>query len=162
SQGDTFAASVGCPGTDAQAAACLRQKPADDLLKAGGGGSTGGATAIPLRPIVDGNIVPDQPEKLVGAGKWAKGPVVGSHTADEATVTVLLQTQQQGSSFTAEQFPDELQKLVTTSGLNNLDQVTAAYPLSKYPSPDQAVAAARTDPTACRINEAAKVYSKQV
>src|SRR5262249_27357940 len=99
SQGDTFAASVGCPGTDAQAAACLRQKPADDLLKAGGGGSTGGATAIPLRPIVDGNIVPDQPKKLVESGKWAKVPVVVSNTADEATVTVLLQTQQQGSSF---------------------------------------------------------------
>src|SRR5262249_34870806 len=86
-QGDTFATSVGGAGTDAQAAACLRQKSADELLKAGGGGSTGGATAVPLGPIVDGRIVPDQPKTLVESGKWNKVPVIVSNTADEATVT---------------------------------------------------------------------------
>jgi para-nitrobenzyl esterase len=78
SAGDSFAASIGCVGTDAVAAACLRSKPVGELLKAAGGSSTGGATALPLGPIVDGEFVPKDPGILISTGHFNRVPIPGT------------------------------------------------------------------------------------
>jgi para-nitrobenzyl esterase len=161
-KGDAFAASIGCPGDNAAAAECLRAKSADQLRQAGGGGSTGGPTAVPLGPIVDGRIVPQEPQTLIRTGKFNKTPVIIGNNADEATTTTLLEIQRRGGQFTAADYPGVVQTLATSLGVSNTNAILAAYPVSNYPTSSQAVAAVRTDPTACQINEAAKVYTRQV
>jgi para-nitrobenzyl esterase len=161
-QGDTFADSLGCPSDDTEAAACLRAKTADELRDAGGGGSTGGETAVPLEPIVDGRIVPKEPQALIRAGKFNKVPLIIGSTADEANTTTLLEIQRRGSDFTADEYTVEVQELLTSYGLSNLDEVLAAYPLTEYGSPNEAVAAVRTDPDVCQVSESTKLFSKFV
>jgi para-nitrobenzyl esterase len=161
-QGNTFAAQLGCPGDDAAAAACLRAKPASQLLAAGGGGSTGGATALPLGPIVDGQIVPQQPSTLIRTGRFNQVPVMIGSNADEATTTTELQIQARGHPFSAADFSAIVEKLATSQGVSDMAAIVAAYPLSKYSSPSQAVAAIRTDPTACDIDQSARAYAPHV
>jgi para-nitrobenzyl esterase len=162
SQGNAFAAGLGCPGKTSATAACLRAKPAEQLLAAGGGGSTGGATALPLGPVVDGRIVPEQPSALIQSGRFNRVPVIIGSNADEATTTTDLQIQAQGHPFTAGEYPGIVHSLATNLGIKNPAGILAAYPISNYSSPSQAVAAVRTDPTACEINQSAKAYSLHV
>ena len=60
---------------------------------------------------------------------------------------------------TADGYRAALQNLVPAA---NPDEVMARYPLSQYPSPSQAVAAARTDSSVCGLNQSAKVYTTKV
>jgi para-nitrobenzyl esterase len=148
-EGDTFAAGLGCPGTDAEAAACLRAKPAEQLREAGGGGSTGGATALPLRPIVDGDVIPDQPNDLLSSGKVNKVPVISGYNSDEGSTFVFTEYEVKGKPVTPEGYGAAVEKMFAASA--DPTEVVATYPASKYSTPSNALAAARTDQSICRI-----------
>jgi para-nitrobenzyl esterase len=89
-QGATFATALGC--TDpAQVLACLRGKTADELLVALPAKEAvigpGGASWL---PVIDGANLPDQPDKLLAAGKFAKVPVIIGSNKDEATLFFVI------------------------------------------------------------------------
>jgi para-nitrobenzyl esterase len=75
---DQLVASVGCNGS-ADALACLRQLPAEDLLNANflGDGWAG------ANLIIDGGFLPDQPRALFAAGRFNKVPYLLGANADE-------------------------------------------------------------------------------
>jgi para-nitrobenzyl esterase len=148
-EGDAFAAGVGCAGTDASAAACLRDKPAAVLRDAGGGGSTGGATALPLRPIVDGAVLPDQPATLIDDGKVNDVPLISGFNSDEGSTFVYLAYELKGNPVTAEGYRDAVDNLFDDR--IDIDDVVEHYPAADFRTPSNALAAARSDQSICRI-----------
>jgi para-nitrobenzyl esterase len=93
-QGEQFVTALGCDmaaGGDAEILACLRNKPADELLKAlpssndlifGEGAS--------WFPVIDGWNLPDVPSKLLASGSFEKVPVILGSNADEGTLFFQL------------------------------------------------------------------------
>jgi para-nitrobenzyl esterase len=85
-QGLRVAKAAGCPGTDAAAAACLRGKSADELLRAAppalGFLSKGEHYGL----TVDGALLPSSPADALAAGKLAEVPLIIGTTKDEATL----------------------------------------------------------------------------
>lgn len=148
-EGDTFAAEVGCPGDGAEQVSCLRSKPADELTAAGGGGSTGGATALALRPIVDGEVLLDQPNTVLAGGDVNEVPVVIGYNIDEGTGSVFTQFELQGTPVTPETYEATLAEAFPESA--DLAAVLERYPLSNYRTPSNALAAVRSDQSICRI-----------
>jgi para-nitrobenzyl esterase len=158
--GDAFAAKLGCPGTSADAAACLRGKSPEELTNAGGGGSAGGATALPLRPIVDGAVIPDQPRKLLASGKVNKVPVIAGYNSDEGSTFVFTEYEVKGKPVTPEGYAAAVEKMFANSA--DPADVLATYPASKYRTPSNALAAARTDQSICRILGGAEDFGRAV
>jgi len=156
-EGDTFAAGVGCAGDDAEAAACLRSKPADVLRDAGGGGSTGGATSLPLRPIVDGKVLPGQPRTLIDDGKVNDVPVISGFNADEGSTFVYLEYELKGAPVTAEGYRAAVDKMF--DDYVDVDEVVSHYALGDYRTPSNALAAARSDQSICRIMAGTKLFA---
>jgi para-nitrobenzyl esterase len=157
-EGDAFAARLGCTGADAAVAACLRGKSVDELRDAAGGGSTGGATALPLRPIVDGRVVPDQPNELIEDGKANEVPVISGFNSDEGSTFVYLAYELKGQPVTAEGYAAAVEAMFA-------DEVDAAavvehYPASGYRTPSNALAAARSDQSICRITASTKRFAE--
>ena len=86
-QGDAFATALGCTDS-ATRLACLRGKSADDVLaalplKAQGAIGTQGADWL---PVVEGDVLPDEPLKLLAAGSFARVPVVIGNNTNEGSV----------------------------------------------------------------------------
>jgi para-nitrobenzyl esterase len=158
-QGDTFASTLGCPGTDASAAACLRGKSPEAVLAAVGGDSITGGAAITLSPIVDGRVIPKQPTQLIESGKFNKVPMIIGNTSNEGTTFVLINYEVKGTPVTADGYGAAITKL--TPGAD-VQKVMDLYPLSAYRTPSQAVAAARTDSSVCGLNAAAKLFAAKV
>jgi para-nitrobenzyl esterase len=158
-EGDTFASSLGCAGNDTDAAACLREKPAEQVLATVGGDSVTGGATIPLSPIVDGRVLPKEPDVLLKSGKFNRVPVIIGSNSDEGTTFVLINYELEGSPVTADGYGAAIENLMPTA---DVDDVMRLYPLSDYPSPSQALAAARTDAASCPINSAAKMYAGKV
>ncbi|MBX3271180.1 MAG: carboxylesterase family protein [Sandaracinaceae bacterium] len=98
-RGVEHATALGCPGTDAAAASCLRALPIDTLVDALSttGFTLGGDAAygvLSMGPNVDGTVLPDAPEVLVASGAHAGVPYLlgtnrdeGTFFSDDATVT---------------------------------------------------------------------------
>ncbi|EKO3981528.1 carboxylesterase family protein [Vibrio fluvialis] len=79
--GTKFAVDAGCgSGADASTAACLRAMPASKVLELNGIGSPASGAAIPL---VDGSVVPLEPEKAVKTGQFNHVPILIGTNRDE-------------------------------------------------------------------------------
>ena len=108
---------------------------------------------------MDGTFIPKDPGTLIRTGHFNRVPVMEGNTSDEGTTFVLINYELKGMPVTADGYRAALQNLVPAA---NPDGVMARYPLSQYPSPSQAVAAARTDSSVCGLNQSAKVYAGKV
>jgi para-nitrobenzyl esterase len=160
SEGDGFAATVGCPGDGAASVTCLRAKPADELTVAGGGGSTGGTTAIPLRPIVDGKVLPDQPNAILADGEANDGPVIIGYNIDEGNGSVYLQYERQGTPVTAEGYPAAVAD--SFPGSDDVAAILERYPLSDFRTPSNALGRIRSDQSICRIQSATEEFATEM
>ena len=86
-QGDAFATALGCTDS-ATRLACLRGKSPDDVLaalplKAQGAIGTQGADWL---PVIEGDVLPDEPLKLLAAGSFARVPVVIGNNTNEGSI----------------------------------------------------------------------------
>jgi para-nitrobenzyl esterase len=128
--GAAFAKQLGCDGDDALG--CLRGKSVDDLLNAK---PPAGATGQGFGPVVDGDLLPDQPRTLYDSGAFAKVPYILGSNTDEGTlfVTDSVSTQEQLTAALKKSFGDLAQ------------QVADTYPIADFkdamPNPFQAVLA---------------------
>lgn len=77
--GGELVSSLGCEGPDVLD--CLRAKPAEDL--AGDAGNVMLNLGIAHMPRIDGWVLPDQPFKLIGEGKFNHLPVMAGSTREE-------------------------------------------------------------------------------
>lgn len=82
--GNRWAETVGC-GAGPNQPACLRRVPVDKLT-GGPPEVTTGVVPIPWRPVIDGAVMPDQPEQLLSNGRASHVAVLaGSNLDDGAT-----------------------------------------------------------------------------
>ncbi|MEJ0047854.1 MAG: carboxylesterase family protein [Rhodospirillales bacterium] len=141
SQGTSLATTFGC--TD-QTAACLRTIPAAALVVAGGSDDTGSSSVI--APNVDGWMLTQQPFQAFAAGNFQHIPIIDGSNHDEYRLFVsendlLNAIGGHPGGYTAADYIALVQGLAGSFA----PQVLAEYPLSKYPSPNYAVAAVGTD-----------------
>ena len=124
--GTAFANRLGC--TDA---ACLRAKPAGDLLHAWTGGG----------PAVGGREFPIQPPDALRQNRFQHVPLLLGNNLDEQRFGTSLQFDATGHPVTPEQY----ESIIRTSYGPHADQVLQRYPVANYPTPSIALATVRTD-----------------
>lgn len=92
-RGQAFAEAAGCPGTGAEAAACLRALSVPRVLQLQGTIKDNGPYLDPANQnvIVDGTVIPSQPGEAYAAGRFNKVPVLGGATKDELTFVMGYQ-----------------------------------------------------------------------
>jgi para-nitrobenzyl esterase len=125
---------VGCETGDV--AACLRSKSVTEIVKA----VPGTFSVLPrlYGPNMDGHIFPEQPLKLIVAGKYPAMPVIIGNTSDETL----------GWGDTAGRVTDEtsyaaaIEKVFGTSAR---ERILAVYPAKSYATPRAAFVQVTTD-----------------
>jgi para-nitrobenzyl esterase len=131
-QGAALAAKLGCTGTATQLA-CLRAKPAADLLQAESGMS--------WAPIAGSPVLPLQAAAAFAAGRYAHVPLIQGTNHDEGRFFAAVIFDGFGHPLTAAQYPGLIQGEFGASA----PAILAQYPLSAYASPDLAFSAVFTD-----------------
>jgi para-nitrobenzyl esterase len=151
-QGVRYAMALGC-GNDASTLACMRAKPAADVL------ATLPAVVGVLSQgerygfTVDGDALVDTPDARTASGEFAHVPIMLGTNADEGTVFVAalpIMGQVGYEAYVRGVFPG-------AAG----DAVLAQYPASSYASPKAALAALVTDLVfACPARRKARDFAK--
>ncbi|REE94757.1 carboxylesterase/lipase family protein [Thermomonospora umbrina] len=141
-KGHQAAAKVGC-ADGPERLACLRAKPYSELVDAIPiGGVVESLTGL-WGPVVDGVLLPDDPMKLVKAGRLAEVPVIGGVNREEGNfVTALMFDGTLGRPPTEAEYRAAVIELFgPTAGRT----VPAVYASARYGSPGQALSAVYTD-----------------
>ncbi len=125
-----LASQLGCSGDGALA--CLRGKSVADILSQSAMGVTG--TMLRFGPVVDGDMMPDQPRARYDRGDVAKVPYLLGSNTDEGTLFT------QGQTVTDEA---GLRAAISSSLPGaDVDKILAVYPLSKFADQDNPAQAA--------------------
>ncbi|WP_238431528.1 carboxylesterase/lipase family protein [Streptomyces cavernae] len=127
--GAAFARQLGCSDV-----ACLRGKPAQEILQAQGRYDWG--------PVVGGDFLPLQPFEAFRKGAAARVPVLNGANKDEGTMFAFGQFDANGTPLTAEQYPGVL---TSVFGPEQGERALRRYPLSGHPSPTLAYGTAFGD-----------------
>ncbi|MBK9090050.1 MAG: carboxylesterase family protein [Holophagales bacterium] len=132
--GNTLTGMAGC-ASDVDPAACLRAVPFDALLRALPPVVTVASTSGQLwGPAVDGFVLRDSPEVVIGKGEHNKVPfVIGANADETGSAAPLISSETEYRAVVAAQF----------GGLAPL--VLARYPASAYATPRKAYVAVTTD-----------------
>ncbi len=137
-----FVEAVGC-ATDPNVLGCLRGKPVEALLippatanepamPLPGGPRFQGTTALwDFNPIIDGDVLPEQPRLLFEAGDFAKVPYLLGSNSDEGTLFHI------GAApvTTEEEYLEALERAFGTDAAT----IAATYPASAFESPNHAL-----------------------
>ncbi|MFE5819033.1 carboxylesterase/lipase family protein [Streptomyces sp. NPDC056479] len=124
-QGAAFASKLGCADL-----ACLRAKPAAEILAAQGG--------FDWAPVAGGAFLPRQPKEAFARGAAAGLPVMNGANQDEGRLFAFGRFDLNGTPLTADQYPTVMRTDYGEAALTR-------YPLSSYPSPTIAYATALGD-----------------
>ncbi len=143
--GVATATSLGCTGTGAAAAACLRSKTADQLLAATapppilqqphGGPFYGTGNFLATLPNVDGFVIAKPLRQLFAGGNFEARPLLLGANRDEGTIF--------HSSLFALEVTDEADyraAITRRFGAGNVDAIVAQYPVASYASANRALA----------------------
>ena len=142
STGVSQAQILGCTGTNAAAATCLRAVPATALVAAGDATNT----PVTIAPNVDGWVLKQQPFVAIAAGNFPHVPVIDGTNHDEYRLFVseddlFEELAGQPVGFTAAGYDN----FVSSEDPSFAPYVLAQYPVTSYQSPNYAVAAVATD-----------------
>jgi para-nitrobenzyl esterase len=153
--GSQFAAAVGCADLNT-AAACLRTKPVESLIAAGGTNWV---------PNIDGDVLPRSILDVLTSGDFNRVPVIEGTTADEWRLQVALFFDLLGGPLQADFFDEAIGLTLGIFGLPSsaVPDIIQTYPLSAYPSPDLALGAVGTDAIfACPALRASRLLADHV
>jgi len=124
-------AALGC-GSVTDVAACLRALPVETIVNSG----------LNVGPPIDGVTVPGQPRDLIAAGRFNNVPLIIGTNRDEGTYFIAVAANAAGRALTEADYDAVIR---TNFGTAATPAIEAAYPVSAYPSPAQALAAIQTD-----------------
>jgi para-nitrobenzyl esterase len=146
--GQRFAAAMGCKEN---AATCLRALPVEQII---------GQQMPFLAGLVTGGIVvPEALETALRAGRFNRVPVINGTNHDEWRWPVARTELRSGKPMQAEQYRPALIDFFGTPAA----QVGVQYPLAKFRSPSEALAASQTDAyfacSALKSNESIARYA---
>jgi para-nitrobenzyl esterase len=154
----TVSAALGCPPDDPGAAACLRAAAVDKLV-----GLSQNTRERPfgfVAPVIDGVVLKQPLLEAFRSGAFNQVPVVIGSNHDEATLLTAVLYNLALGPVTAEQYP---QVLAERFGAGDGALVASAYPLARYSTPSQALAAAYTAAFfACPIERARTALASHV
>lgn len=129
---------AGCAADDAD---CLRDLPVARILAL--------QSAVPASPIVGADDLPEMPWAAIAAGRFNRVPLIIGWNRDETTWQVALTENSSGKPTVAGDIPKMIGAFAAGVGpkapAGFVDRAVAAYPLSDYVSPGQALAAVMTD-----------------
>jgi para-nitrobenzyl esterase len=135
SLGTAVADALGCTGA-ADVLACMRGKPADEVIAAAPGSEEIGG-GLTLAPNIDGYVLAEPPAQAYAAGRInAIDGAVGGVNQDEATLftrTAPVETEAEYAAAVMRLVPD------------HATEALALYPASAYPTPRDAYNALITD-----------------
>ncbi len=122
-QGITIAKALGCD-TAADPLAAMRAKSSEEVLNAGPktsltAGSIFASSAFPFWAIVDGWVIPDDPDKLFKSGKQADVPFMVGTNADEGSMFTMMLPIRDTAGY---------ETLMRTNFANRADEVMKIYP----------------------------------
>jgi para-nitrobenzyl esterase len=115
--------------------ACLRTKPAAELVAKSGAGHDA------YRPVVGARLLPVSPAEAFATGRFNRVPVLYGGNHDEETGQLAGGELAGVPPLTADAYPAALAEKFGT----NAEAVLAQYPLADFGSPSEALAAALTD-----------------
>lgn len=147
--GSTFAGQAGCAD---QTAACLRSLPVQTIL----------ARQTANSPTVDGYVLTRSLADAFASGAFNRVPVIQGSNHDEWRLFVAQAEAASGVPLSAAAY---VPTVATTLGISvaAATALTAAYPLTAYPSPSVALGAVGTDAIfACNARRAAGLLSQYV
>ncbi|MBG0856924.1 carboxylesterase family protein [Streptomyces spinoverrucosus] len=124
-QGADFAEKLGCADL-----ACLRGKPAEEILAAQAGFDWG--------PVAGGAFLPRQPEEAFARGAARNVPVMNGANQDEGRLFAFAAFDLDGTPLSVEEYPTVMRESFG-------EQALARYPLSAHPSPTIAYGTALGD-----------------
>jgi para-nitrobenzyl esterase len=148
--GRRVAKAVGCDTGDV--ASCLRGKSVAEIVSA----VPGTFTVLPrlYGPNMDGHIFPDQPLKLIMAGKYPSMPVIIGNTSGETGTW----------ADTAGQVTDDASYAAAIDkvfGATARERILATYPAKSYPTPRAAFIQVTTDAEfTCQSRRVARSLAK--
>jgi para-nitrobenzyl esterase len=154
------AEAVGC-SDPATALACMRGKPAKDLLDAAS--KAAGDNLLAYEPSIGSGAIPIQGAEAISSGKFVRVPMINGGNRDEMRLYVAYDAQA-GDKVTVDNYGAHIKKLYG----QNAEQVAEKYPPSAYSSPSSALGTAMSDFTAniginnCIYLETAKLASKRI
>lgn len=148
--GNALAAAVGC-GEAASAVACLRGKPAVDLLNA----KTSSASMSPdWVPTIDGAVIKETTQAALKSGRYHKVPLLVGTNKDEGRLFLALQWHL-GKLRSAN--ATDLADWIRDQGGSVATDLLTRYPAASDQNADVALAAAMTDSTfACAAEAVAQ------
>jgi para-nitrobenzyl esterase len=159
--GKGFATAADCPGTDAAAAACLRELTTQRILQISGTPNVSGPYVTGA--MIDGTIIPTAPETAYAKGEFNKMPIMGGNVQNELTFSTAIAEYFSGppqSAMTAAEYEAAINNAYPPA---TAAKVLAEYPVSSYASPQLAYAQANTDPLlACQPRFVVHLWSKYV
>ncbi len=143
-QGDRIARAVGCPSGTAQLA-CLRSRPPAALIRQATVDATGHSSR--WDPVVGTPLLPQRTLDALAAGDFAPVPMLQGVNHDEGGLFVSPFRDSKRQPLRAQQYSTVVAKEFGPLG----PAVAAEYPVSRFATPGQALAAAVGDGTfACR------------
>lgn len=116
--GNAFAAAAGCSN-----AACLRKLSAARILQLQGTPNAGNS-AFSNNILIDGTIVPIQPQDAWSSGRYNKMPIMGGSVSDENNFSLAITEYFSG--------PPQVAWTEAQYNASNSDAVKNEYPLSAY------------------------------
>jgi para-nitrobenzyl esterase len=123
-------AALGCGGA-ADVAACLRALPVSAIINSG----------LAVGPPIDGATVPQEPTAALAAGQFNHVPAIIGTNANEGTYFLAVATRNAGRALTAADYAAAIAAYYPSAAAT----IEAAYPLSAYATPADALAAIETD-----------------
>jgi para-nitrobenzyl esterase len=153
--GDSVATALGCPGTTAATAACLRGQSASAVIALD-------PTSGTVFPFVDGTILTKTLTEAITSGDFNRVPVISGSTHDEYRLFVAVQYDFAGHPLVTAADYDNAVLVFWGASLNGF--VEFLYPLSNYGgSPGIALGASETDGVqACPERNSVKALSQFV
>jgi para-nitrobenzyl esterase len=144
-KGRELVTKLGCDKADNETA-CLRAKSAEQVFSAMPGSVQG---PLLWAPVIDGQVLPRQPLEAFRAGTFNKVPVINGSNRDEGTLFVAL-----GKPLPAEIYPAAVGSFApqnasrnqpASSHSNYAAKILAEYPLERFQSPSEGLAAVLGD-----------------
>jgi para-nitrobenzyl esterase len=168
-RGVAFAVAAGCgSGTGPETAKCLRNLSAEQIETLAGTAST--QSQYIAGPIVDGEIIPDQPLTLFTNGKFNHMPLMNGNVEDEENFSLAI-TEYFTNTNNARRTPPtaaQYESFVNTTyappayPAGTASKVLARYPLSAYASPQLAWDRVGTDSGICSERKLDKILASQI
>jgi para-nitrobenzyl esterase len=164
--GKNVAAGVGCSGTPTQIAQCLRSADPQAILSV----DPSSLLDIHFLPVVDGQILPLTPSQAFTSGRYTHVPLIVGNNHDELRLGPALELALQPPVYVTpdtyygwlvQTFNPNPSQPPSQQVLDFASVVQALYPVSAYPTADDAFSAAGTDAFVCSIHQMEQLMGAQ-